>query len=107
MMLLTSKIREYFAGLYENTMTRAYQEANQRIAKSLISGGRCLDGGAASRRQFQILHKLAGLTAENYMGIELRCGMRSTFLRGQSSEMKFIRTHSGSWHHYRIVDRVA
>jgi SAM-dependent methyltransferase len=74
MMLLTSKVREYFAGLYENTMTRAYQEANQRIVKSLISGGRCLDCGAASGSQFQILHKMAGLTAEKYIGIELRPG---------------------------------
>jgi SAM-dependent methyltransferase len=71
-MILTSKIREYFAGLYENTMTRAYQEANRRIAKSLRSGGLCLDCGAASGSQFKILHKMAGLTADNYMGIELR-----------------------------------
>jgi SAM-dependent methyltransferase len=74
MMLLTSKIRKYFAGLYENTMTRAYQEANQRIAKSLISGGRCLDCGAASGSQFKVLHKMAGLRAEKYIGIELRPG---------------------------------
>jgi SAM-dependent methyltransferase len=58
MMLLTSKIRKYFAGLYENTMTRAYQEANQRIAKSLISGGRCLDCGAASGIQGNLNHSL-------------------------------------------------
>jgi SAM-dependent methyltransferase len=72
MMLLTSKIREYFTGLYGYTMTRAYREANQRIAKSLISGGRCLDGGAASGSQFKILYKMSGLTAEKYIGIELR-----------------------------------
>ena len=76
-MLLTSKVREYFAGLYKNTMTRAYQEANHRIAKSLIPGGRCLDCGAAGGSQFKILHKMAGLTAEKYIGIELRPGYLS------------------------------
>jgi SAM-dependent methyltransferase len=65
------KIKEDIAGLYEYTMTRAYQEARNRIAQSLVSGGYCLECGAGKGGQFQILEKLTNLTAKKYVGIEL------------------------------------
>jgi SAM-dependent methyltransferase len=67
----TPKINKYIAGLYENTMTRAYQEARKRIAKSLDPGGCCLECGAGQGGQFQILEKMTNLTVEKYVGIEL------------------------------------
>jgi SAM-dependent methyltransferase len=70
-MLLTSKVREYFADLYENTMTRAYQEARKRIAESLVSDGYCLECGAGKGGQFQLLEKMTNLTPKKYVGIEL------------------------------------
>ncbi len=65
------KMKEYFAGLYEYTMTRAYREARIRIAESLVSGGYCLECGAGKGGQFQILQKMTSLAANKYVGIEL------------------------------------
>jgi ubiquinone/menaquinone biosynthesis C-methylase UbiE len=64
------RIQGYLADLYKNTMSRVYQEAHQRIIKSLMPGGYCLDCGAGKGGQIQNLSKMANISEKNYIGIE-------------------------------------
>jgi len=67
---MKSPVKNYFANLYDDTMSRLYREAQTRIAKSLSSGGLCLDCGAGSGHQFQTIRKKTGLHPKNYVGVE-------------------------------------
>lgn len=69
-MVTTSRVQKYLSELYEDTMDRIYLEARRRIAKSLSSGGYCLDCGAGGGHQFRHLKKHINLSKENYYGIE-------------------------------------
>jgi SAM-dependent methyltransferase len=63
-------VRNYFTQLYENTMNRIYQNARERIAASLSSGGLCLDCGAGAGHQFDFINSFIELPKKNYFGIE-------------------------------------
>jgi SAM-dependent methyltransferase len=69
-MPIKSAFHRYFAELYEDTMSRIYQDARVRIRISLSSGGDCLDCGAGRGHQFNILKEMIDLPRENYFGIE-------------------------------------
>ncbi len=69
-MSLKSIFHSYFAGLYQDTMSRTYQEAQERIAKCLPPEGYCLDCGAGSGHQLQALQSKTDLHLKNYIGIE-------------------------------------
>jgi SAM-dependent methyltransferase len=65
-----SMVQNYFAQLYEDTMSRVYHDARKRIADCLSTGGLCLDCGAGAGHQFNFINGFTKLPKENYFGIE-------------------------------------
>lgn len=63
-------IKSYFAGLYERTMTEAYNTARSATADALRAGGNCLDCGATSGHEYEFLDDSIGLPRDRYTGIE-------------------------------------
>jgi SAM-dependent methyltransferase len=68
-------IEKYFKRLYLRTMDKSYALAHKAIADSLKKGGKCLDCGAHRGTKFPILNSMAGLSKENYVGIEWNQGL--------------------------------
>jgi SAM-dependent methyltransferase len=63
-------LKQYFAGLYERTMTEAYGVARKATADALREGGTCLDCGATEGHEYDHLHDAIGLDPDHYVGIE-------------------------------------
>lgn len=75
--------RTYFKSLYQRTMAEAYDLAAKEIARTLSSGGECLDCGAGDGYWYTRLEREIGLTCERYRGIEWEEGLaKSASMRG-------------------------
>ncbi|OGT66443.1 MAG: hypothetical protein A3I13_00345 [Gammaproteobacteria bacterium RIFCSPLOWO2_02_FULL_47_50] len=63
-------LRSYFKNLYQHTMDKAYGLAREEIISALKDGGFCLDCGANQGHWYESLAPAAGLTRDQYFGIE-------------------------------------
>ena len=63
-------LEKYFRNLYRRTMHEAYSQAHREIVIALKDGGTCLDCGAHSGYNFDLLNKIIDIDKSRYHGIE-------------------------------------
>lgn len=63
-------LKQYFAGLYERTMSEAYKTARAAAADALREGGDCLDCGAGGGHEYDFLQQAIDLSLDRYTGVE-------------------------------------